>query len=850
MLVSHVSRSRIVLFVTILLVTGYSFSQDIQFLNFSTSQGLSSVQVYDIYQDKNGLMWFATDNGITSFNGSEFNQFHGHDGIPDNTVFKFLPQHDGNVWCITQSNKVFYFNPDSLDFKLYSYNKLLLPERHRVPHDLVLTKEGDLNMLFVNRRGKLTISSSGKVKSKPNVYPSKSDRDLGFAINDQSAILCYRDEVDTTRVRFISTGYTSRYNYIKKGEIEYIGTDFKIAVYRSGVLSHTISVPHGLITLGLLEDKVFAGTSNDGMLFLNGKGEVVDHQLKGYSVTDALIDHEGGLWVSTLSQGVFYSHSPNVKKLNQFDNYYFVSLTKDNNDGLYLSTYDGKLYSLDGSVSRTIDESGSHSYALCQYHPALGGVLSNSRNGQLDLLIGGEHKTTYAAIQHVTKFSEPEKDQQLITIKRHHIGILDKSGFHNIQTKETFNDVCFVEGKLLLATYDGLYFYNAADKTKKLYAHTSQGIKFKDIDVIGNTVYAATVDDGVLVFQGGRLKHHILDTDGLLCNYVNEVYLNGENEIWACTNKGLSRIRLLEDDKFDVVSFSTLDGLYDNRVNDVEIINNLIYIATSNGLFSISIDDFVGQQWKNDYFRLLDVKVNNEDQVDLSNLSYDENKIEVTVQAVSFKYREYLRYRYKLSGMSDDWVETTDPKITLQSLPPGRYELIVQVATPMGWSSQLLKKSIVISPPFYKTWTFLISLIVFLSTIIYLFFKYRILIYNRAVFVELLRYFRKRMRKKECVFTVRSQGRDVKINSTDVLFIKSLGNYIEIHTKQKKIVVRERISKILDQLPDKLEYARIHRSYIIRLDAVTEKGVDMIVIGDHEIKVGEKFKGELERIHL
>lgn len=84
-------------------------AQELNFKNFTQEDGLPSNEVYDVFQDKNGCVWFATDRGIAQYNGYEFKKFEPKDGLTDITVFDFFLQEDETVWCSTFNNKVFYF---------------------------------------------------------------------------------------------------------------------------------------------------------------------------------------------------------------------------------------------------------------------------------------------------------------------------------------------------------------------------------------------------------------------------------------------------------------------------------------------------------------------------------------------------------------------------------------------------------------------------------------------------------------------------------------------------------------------------------------------------------------------
>jgi ligand-binding sensor domain-containing protein len=54
---------------------GVAQSVALNFAHFSVNDGLSSSAVLDIYQDRSGLMWFGTDDGLNRFDGYSFRQF-------------------------------------------------------------------------------------------------------------------------------------------------------------------------------------------------------------------------------------------------------------------------------------------------------------------------------------------------------------------------------------------------------------------------------------------------------------------------------------------------------------------------------------------------------------------------------------------------------------------------------------------------------------------------------------------------------------------------------------------------------------------------------------------------------
>src|SRR5690349_21703070 len=48
---------------------------NLEFESYNTSKGMSQNLVYAIVQDKNGYLWFGTDDGLNRFDGYEFKVF-------------------------------------------------------------------------------------------------------------------------------------------------------------------------------------------------------------------------------------------------------------------------------------------------------------------------------------------------------------------------------------------------------------------------------------------------------------------------------------------------------------------------------------------------------------------------------------------------------------------------------------------------------------------------------------------------------------------------------------------------------------------------------------------------------
>ncbi len=78
----------------------------------TTSDGLSQGYIYDILQDKDGFMWFATKDGLNRYDGYTF-KVYTHDSsdphsISNNTIYHLLEDSQGRLWVATDNGVNIY----------------------------------------------------------------------------------------------------------------------------------------------------------------------------------------------------------------------------------------------------------------------------------------------------------------------------------------------------------------------------------------------------------------------------------------------------------------------------------------------------------------------------------------------------------------------------------------------------------------------------------------------------------------------------------------------------------------------------------------------------------------------
>lgn len=819
---------------------------DYFFTHFNTQNGLPSIQVYDLYQDEYGVIWFATDRGITCYDGYKFKSFDLDDGLTSLTVFKFFPQSNGSIWCTTINNKVFYFYPDQRIFYPYKFNKKLSEKsKDGDARFLSIDSNKTLKLSFKDRYGYVSIDSNGVCANELKAFSLIDSCYLVFEHNYFGESLSYKTYgnkiVNHGFVYKIPVSNNSYYDLIEKDNLKILLQDYEIIIFRDNKFIQKIKTKNKPITLGFLPgNRFWVGFHFGGLSIFNLEGEKIRSFLEKKTVTNLLIDHENNYWFSTLFSGVFYAKNISAQ------NYYLdftpniSSLSKNGKGNLIVSMKNGKLYERENNSFTLKLSSKLKMRVLYEYYP---------NNKEAYYFIDRETYIQKKKFNHyIPKFPD-EKDIPLLFPSMDYIFSL-KGKRINIERRR-INDLSSSKEITLIATRYGVYSYkkNTVKNEKKTFR--ALDVSIKDIDLFNTNYFLiASLGKGLGIWNEKDESIKILSTkNGLNSNFINEVYVQNDSVFWVCTNLGLNRV-LKSDTNYNVLSFSTLDGLIDNNILDIEIINDTVWTATELGLGSFVFDDNKSKTKPNPlYLKINNILVNGKSSLDLENLKYYQNRIELNFQAISFKENSILMYRYKFNELDTNWKYTSNQKIIYEALAPGEYTFTIEAGTNNVYTEQKVI-TFYINKPYYKTIWFILLIIGTIIFIIFLFFKYKILKYNREIINELLRLILKRIQKGSKEFVVREKGKDLKINSLDVQYVKSLGNYIEIYTAERRVVIREKISNFKKLVPDPLEYIQVHRSHIVRIDKITKKGVDTIEVGSTEIKIGETYLKRLSEFNL
>lgn len=93
-------------------------------------------------------------------------------------------------------------------------------------------------------------------------------------------------------------------------------------------------------------------------------------------------------------------------------------------------------------------------------------------------------------------------------------------------------------------------------------------------------------------------------------------------------------------------------------------------------------------------------------------------------------------------------------------------------------------------------------------------------------------------------FFIKVDGKLVRINLSDILFVEALQNYVVIQTKDKKFMTYLTFKVVSDYLPAK-QFIRIHKSYIVAAPMIENVEGNIIRVQGFELPISRNLKEEV-----
>lgn len=446
--------------------------------------------------------------------------------------------------------------------------------------------------------------------------------------------------------------------------------------------------------------RLWVGTDGGGLDLLEREKEHFTHfrhvrnnpqTIAGDYVLTVAEDSKNDLWIGTWGEGItvfnpdrkqyrHYRHSPD--KPGSLSNNYAFYIFRDSKDRMWVGTYGGGLDRYDPTTDSFVHyrhdprnpNSLSSNYVLTIAEDSAGNLWIGTDGGGINRMDPG------MGVFRVYKHAEPD------------------TGLSNNSVSAIMEDS---RGVLWIGTNYGLTKFDP---------------------------------------KSGRFTSWF-SQDGLPNDVVTGLLQDKEGNLWISTAKGISRFNPVSS-AFE--NFSISDGLQGNEFKAARCVtrDGRMYFGGYNGFNDFSPADaevapltppvvFTGFQIFNE-----DVPVAQEgsplsesiNSIREIVLSHGQSVFTFEFAALNFVNSEKIQYAYMLEGFDKQWSRIGGKNnITYTNLDPGRYVLKVRtVASGEELAGPAAEITLVLTPPFWKTWWFRLLMLMLLVGLVVLIFHQRV----------------------------------------------------------------------------------------------------------------------------
>ncbi len=344
-----------VAFVYLFFMSSILNSQTFPYYHYTTKDGLVNANVYYSCQDKLGYIWFATNNGISRFDGNTFQNYFMADGLNSNSFTSIALGEDSTLYFANFEKGInTYKNGIFSNYEVYPASSITISTMSLRNDTFYIVQKPNLFSVIYNH----IINKSSFYKYNTEginyLYPYKNINSSAYKLligNERG--LFELSNKDSIKTRFPDIGDFSVYEIAEdKYKNLWIGCDGKILKYVDNKVEKTITLNEdikGKVKKILIDSRgiVWFHPMNKG-LFILKDNEIFDLgnkiSLGNTSVNHIYEDREGNVWVSTSGKGVFCFN--NIFMSNYFErdglsHNNIISLLVNNKGEKLIGTFDG-----------------------------------------------------------------------------------------------------------------------------------------------------------------------------------------------------------------------------------------------------------------------------------------------------------------------------------------------------------------------------------------------------------------------------------------------------------------------------------------------------------------------------
>ena len=789
--------------------------------NYSKLSYNAGLQNWDIKQDRDGIVYFANNEGLLSFDGKNWKIYP----LPNKTIVRSVEIGDENRIYVGGQDELGYFSPNGGGTLVYHSLTNLIPSKNRSFEDVwdIITYGKSIffrspTKIFQYNSGSITVFKATSewaylASCKNKLYAHDYQAGLLEFKNDswQPVVTNYTFSKNDPITGILPNADGAIITTLKNG-LFYYQND--IITPLKGGAANSIQKERIYNAITINKEWIALATSGGGVYIINNKGEMVQkfsttEGLQNNNILCIFLDNKQNLWLG-LNNGIdFIAYNSAIKHISPklLDESGYTAIIQ--NQHLYIGTSNG-LYNVALQPIKDLSFSkGDFSFVQNSNGQAWGLALINNQ------LILGHHEGAFFVNQNTaspfsnkpgfwnfTPLSNMTPSTVVIGGTYKGLTLFDAKANKLIESLEIPN---FLESSRYV-TIDGeeniwvSHPYHGVYKIEKnstgIYTTKQYQINEGLPSILNNHIYkiknriVVATESGVYEYSPEKDKFEVATSYSALIGNQSVRYLKEDREgnIWFIHEKGLGVI----DYTGKVPQVIYIPELNAKMLSGFEFIfavdENNIFLGGEKGFYhinyekykklapdlnvqirSVHIIDIVDSTLFGGYFNK---EKNN------PHISHRFKTMHFEYASITYGYLNNLEYSHRLKGFEANWsVWTKRTEKEYTNLPPGFYTFEVKVRNNLGNESTISGYQFAIDAPWYGNIFTYIVYIILLSL-----GAYRLHIYQRKKFKAQQIKYEEEQRRLSYIHEL-----EINKSETDIITLQNEKLEVEIEFKNSEL---------------------------------------------------------------
>jgi ligand-binding sensor domain-containing protein/serine phosphatase RsbU (regulator of sigma subunit)/ABC-type amino acid transport substrate-binding protein len=714
---------------------------------YGAEDGLPQEDIFTIFQDNKGYMWFGTNSGAVRYNGREMKAIGTLQGLGDNSV-RAIKQDSAGIIYMATSKGVDIYDRDTIVDQLFTNSSF---------HSVFIDKFN--SKWFIGNDGIYILSQYGSQRHLNKEFPLLP-----------TTIYCIEEDKNNGD-KYIATSEGIYYYSPESNQIFRLTEDESYSLFIDINDSIWISTKQGLL-IGNLQDLrkgYFAGKSKNLNAVLNLSNSIIKNistnkygsvwlvtdskvlqvlstdqpaiayeqeiGIKNNKIMSFLIDQEDNIWIGFSGGLQRLSNKKGLRNLYPNTiNSYIYSILEDKIDRLWIASNNGVYYYDNKLVNFTLNLDNHNRKYVVKELPNKNLLFASSQ---------GLYEVDVRSLAIIRKkiFSQPllSLENIFLSSKGEIVLLTGISGtlyyfkdFYSVPLVITENksssvfQLVEIEGQIIGGNSNGLF-------------ELKDGI-LKSIARIDCNVWSLYHDDKILWIGTECGLGYISNKDFNNIQFIpienntviKSIYpAKNKNYLWLGTNRGFTYFN--KNSRETEFFIDSKDGLTGDEITTSGLFldrKDVLWIGTYHGLSNFNIRAKTSIAYSPDCYieRVLlnGLKIEIEaNQV----FQHNQNNFVFEISALSFSNEESIEYEFYLRGTGNKYSsyhKGKEFKAYYNNLPPGKYDFIYKAKGKNNIWGYAQKYEFTIRTAWYNTWIFRFSILLLILISAWAFYKIRI----------------------------------------------------------------------------------------------------------------------------